>query len=140
MGTSGEVSGRRVENAFLMKSGVIPKSGSPEGSLTSSPLGSHLTWRLMGSGKWGYESSNRAFITTAILLITLLSSRHEPPGMEPLFHIERPTPQDLNKGTCLRPENIEGSSRGVHVFSLTTVLAFFFWGGGRNSNPKPKTL
>ena len=50
MGTSGEVSVRRVENAFLMESGVglevhdlvIPKSGSPESFLHLLPLGPTL--------------------------------------------------------------------------------------------------
>ena len=35
-----------------------------------------LTWRFMGSYKWGYKSP----ITIVILLITLLITTHEPPS------------------------------------------------------------
>ena len=47
----------------------------------SQPVQRCPTWRFMGSYKWGYKSPNMGY-TIVILLITPLTTTHEPPSME----------------------------------------------------------
>ena len=77
-----------------------------------------LTWRFMGSYRWGYKSPNRV-TSIATLLITLLITTHEPPSREMLQSIAcypQRTRKDDNEGHTLvevtqRTQRLEDQSQ-----------------------------
>ena len=92
-----------------MQEGVLARTLNPQ---TLDPKPQNPTSRFMGSYKCGYISPLIWFISVVTLLITLLTTTHEPPskaqpaGMRPDRREAWPRARPMNRAPAMRTEGL----------------------------------